>query len=93
MKKKLTLSIERASVALLRKASARRDTSISALIEEFAEELDKKESERPVFSQEFPWLGQPVDADMVREEGYHADQLRRSAAGQGAMKGRKKGKP
>ena len=92
MKKKLTLSIESATVALLRKASARRDTSISALIEEFAEGIRKEESERPLFSKEFPGLGQPVGADMVGEEGYHADQLRKSAAGQGALQARKKGR-
>lgn len=44
MKKKLTLSIDSKKVALLRKASARRDTSISALIEDFADSLEENSS-------------------------------------------------
>jgi phytoene dehydrogenase-like protein len=44
MKTKLTLSIDKARVAALRKASARRSKTISALVEELADELEKKDS-------------------------------------------------
>lgn len=44
MKTKLTLSIDRRKVAMLRKASARRGTSISELVEELAERLDEAPS-------------------------------------------------
>lgn len=40
MKTKLTLSIDRRKVAKLRKASARKGTSISELVENMADELD-----------------------------------------------------
>lgn len=39
---KLTLSVRPEYVALLRKASARKGRSISELVEEFAEKLDKE---------------------------------------------------
>jgi hypothetical protein len=41
MKTKLTLSIDRRKVAKLRKASARRSTSISELVENMADKLDE----------------------------------------------------
>jgi thiamine pyrophosphate-dependent acetolactate synthase large subunit-like protein len=44
MKTKLTLSIDKSKVAALRKASARRSKTISALVEELADELEKKDS-------------------------------------------------
>jgi hypothetical protein len=49
MKTKLTLSIDKKNVALLRKASARRGKTISALVEELAHTLEKEDSaEEPV---------------------------------------------
>ncbi|MDQ3100083.1 MAG: DUF6364 family protein [Bacteroidota bacterium] len=42
MKTKLTLSIDKAKVAALRKASARRSTTISALVEDMADQLEKE---------------------------------------------------
>lgn len=45
MKTKLTLSIDRRKVAMLRKASARKGTSISELVEDLAERLDEAPSE------------------------------------------------
>jgi hypothetical protein len=44
MKTKLTLSIDKKNVALLRKANVHRGKSISALVEELADELEKKDS-------------------------------------------------
>lgn len=44
MKTKLTLSIDKKNVALLRKASARRSKTISALVEELAQTLEKEDS-------------------------------------------------
>jgi len=40
MKQKLTLSVDKAKVALLRRASARKGTSISDLVEVMADKLD-----------------------------------------------------
>jgi len=45
MKTKLTLSIDRRKVAKLRKASARKGTSISELVENMADELDGSPAE------------------------------------------------
>lgn len=41
-KSKLTLSVRREYVAMLRKASARRGSSITELVEEFAQQLDRE---------------------------------------------------
>lgn len=42
MKGKLTLSLDKKRIAKLRKASARRKTSITALVEEFADQLESE---------------------------------------------------
>ena len=47
MKTKLTLSIDRRKVAMLRKASARKGKSISELVENLAEQLDAQKSDEP----------------------------------------------
>ena len=44
MKKKLTLSVDAKKVALLRKAGVRRSKTISALVEDLADELSSKEA-------------------------------------------------
>lgn len=55
MKTKLTLSIDKKNVALLRKASARRSKTISALVEDLAQKLAKEDSE----DEEVPeWLAE-----------------------------------
>jgi len=41
MKGKLTLSLDKKRIAKLRRASIRRKTSITALVEEFADRLDE----------------------------------------------------
>ena len=43
-KRKLTLTVNDRSIALLRKAGARRAKSISAMVEELAEQLAKEDS-------------------------------------------------
>jgi hypothetical protein len=91
MKTKLTLSIDKKRVAQLRKASARRSKSISALIEEIAEQLDKDDSKKRSFKEEFADLiGLPLDPAWVEEDTWQASHLRKSAAGEGAMKELKK---
>jgi len=45
MKQKLTLSLKASRVAMLRKASARKATSISELVEEFAKKADAEPTE------------------------------------------------
>ncbi len=53
MKKKVTLSLDQRTVALLRKASARRAKPMSAIVDELVEELDKKEKAK---EDDFAWL-------------------------------------
>jgi len=48
MKTKLTLSIDRRKVAKLRRASVRRGTSISQLVEQLADQLDDKPTETTI---------------------------------------------
>ena len=44
MKTKVTLSLNKKTVALLRKASARREKPMSAIVDELVEQKDKQES-------------------------------------------------
>lgn len=44
MKKKVTLSLEQRTVAMLRKAGARRAKPMSAIVDELVEALDRKEA-------------------------------------------------
>lgn len=62
MKTKLTLSIDRRKVAKLRKASIRRGTSISEMVENMADKLD----EAP---------GDDTEASILKWAGYLADTL------------------
>jgi hypothetical protein len=43
MKKKVTLSLDQRTVAMLRRAGARRAKPMSAIVDELVEELEKKE--------------------------------------------------
>lgn len=79
MKTKLTLSIDRRKVAMLRKASARRGTSISELVEELAERLDEAPSTAaPVtITQYIGTLELPEEA--FEEESRGGAELRKTA--------------
>jgi hypothetical protein len=62
MKTKLTLSIDRRKVAKLRRASARRGTSISELVERLADSLDNPK-------------GDYAPAGILKWAGFLADKL------------------
>ena len=53
MKTKVTLSLNKKTVAMLRKAGARRAKPMSAIVDELVEELDKRESAK---EDDFAWL-------------------------------------
>jgi len=53
MKKKVTLSLEARTVALLRKAGARREKPMSAVVDDLVEELDRKDAAK---EDDFAWL-------------------------------------
>ncbi|HQV38329.1 MAG: hypothetical protein IPO60_15820 [Flavobacteriales bacterium] len=53
MKKKVTLSLNQRTVAMLRKAGARRAKPMSAIVDELVEELEKKEKAK---EDDFAWL-------------------------------------
>lgn len=53
MKKKVTLSLDQRTVAMLRKAGARRAKPMSAIVDELVEELEKKEIAK---EDDFAWL-------------------------------------
>ena len=53
MKKKVTLSLDQRTVAMLRKAGARRAKPMSAIVDELVEELEKKEKAK---EDDFAWL-------------------------------------
>jgi len=53
MKKKVTLSLNARTVAMLRKAGARRAKPMSAIVDELVEELEKKEKAK---EDDFSWL-------------------------------------
>jgi CRISPR/Cas system CSM-associated protein Csm2 small subunit len=71
MKQKLTLSLEPARVAMLRRASARRSKSISELVEDLAEQLDKMQEEAPAKANILKWKG--FWADKIAPEEFEAD--------------------
>jgi hypothetical protein len=66
MKTKLTLSIDRRKVAMLRKASARRGKSISELVENLADQLDAQKDEEPTVV---------AEPGILKWAGYLADKL------------------
>lgn len=53
MKKKVTLSLNARTVAMLRKAGARRAKPMSSIVDELVEELEKKEKAK---EDDFAWL-------------------------------------
>jgi len=53
MKKKVTLSLEARTVALLRKAGARKEKPMSAVVDDLVEELDRKDAAK---EDDFAWL-------------------------------------
>lgn len=53
MKKKVTLSLNARTVAMLRKAGARRAKPMSAIVDELVEDLDRKEAAK---EDDFAWL-------------------------------------
>jgi len=74
MKTKLTLSIDRRKVAMLRKASARKGKSISELVENLAEQLDEQKNEEPTVVAEpgiLKWAG--YLADKLTPEDFEED--------------------
>lgn len=74
MKTKLTLSIDRRKVAMLRKASARRGKSISELVENLADQLDAQKDEEPTVVAEpgiLKWAG--YLADKLTPEDFEED--------------------
>jgi hypothetical protein len=74
MKTKLTLSIDRRKVAMLRKASARKGKSISELVENLADQLDAQKDEEPTVVAEpgiLKWAG--YLADKLTPEDFEED--------------------
>ena len=70
-KSKLTLSVDRKHVAMLRRASARRGRSITELVEELAESLDK-EKEKPEVLSDFVKRNRGILSGM-KPEAWDAD--------------------
>jgi hypothetical protein len=94
MKQKLTLSLEPARVAMLRRASARRSKSISELVEDLAEQLDKMPVEAPAEANILKWKG--FWADKIAPEEFEADtragaELRKTAAYERMKRSSRKG--
>lgn len=94
MKRKLTLSIEPARISMLRRASARRSKSISELVEDLAEQLDKLPDEEPAEANILKWKG--FWADKITPAEFEADtragaELRKTAAYQQLKRSSRKG--
>ncbi len=72
MKKKVTLSLNQRTVAMLRKAGARRAKPMSAIVDELVEALDRKEAaevEIPVWLKEMgTWLEGKVTQKDLEED-------------------------
>jgi hypothetical protein len=90
MKTKLTLSIDRRKVAKLRKASARKGTSISGLVEDLADRLDEAPSEAPevAITQYLGTLELPDEA--FEEDSRGGAELRKTAYYEQLKKKRKR---
>jgi hypothetical protein len=74
MKTKLTLSIDRRKLSMLRKASARKGKSISELVEQLADRLDEQKNEGPSVVAEpgiTKWFG--YLADKLTPEDFEED--------------------
>jgi hypothetical protein len=70
-KSKLTLSVRKRHIAMLRRASARRGRSITQLVEELAESLDK-EKEKPEELSDFVKRNRGILANL-KPEAWDAD--------------------
>ena len=84
MKTKLTLSIDRRKVAMLRKASARKGKSISELVETLAEKSDEQptaegEGEANILKWRGSWAKQVTEADLEADDRAGAE-LRKTKA-------------
>jgi hypothetical protein len=84
MKTKLTLSIDRRKVAMLRKASARKGKSISELVENLAEKSDEQpaaegEAEANILKWRGFWAKHVTDADFEADDRAGAE-LRKTKA-------------
>jgi hypothetical protein len=66
MKTKLTLSIDRREVAMLRKTCARKGKSISQLVEDLANQLDEQKNDEPTVV---------AEPGILKWAGYLADKL------------------
>ncbi len=74
MKTKLTLSIDRREVAMLRKTCARKGKSISQLVEDLANQLDEQKNDEPTVVAEpgiLKWAG--YLADKLTPEDFEED--------------------
>lgn len=73
-KSKLTLSVDRKHVAMLRRASARRGRSITELVEELAESLDK-EKEKPEELSDFVKRNQGTAVGRLKAADWDRDDM------------------
>jgi hypothetical protein len=86
MKTKLTLSIDRRKVAMLRKASVRKGKSISELVENLAEQLDEQKNEEPTVVAEpgitkwFGYLADKLTLEDFEEDSRGGAELRKTEA-------------
>lgn len=90
MKTKLTLSIDRRKVAKLRRASARKGTSISQLVENMADKLDEEpatQADSPI-SRLFGSLKLPPEA--FEEDSRGGAELRKTEYYERMMKAKRK---
>jgi hypothetical protein len=74
MKTKLTLSIDRRKLAMLRKASTRKGKSINELVENLADQLDEQKNDEPTVVAEpgiLKWAGSL--ADILKPEDFEED--------------------
>jgi len=78
MKTKLTLSIDRRKVAMLRKASARKGSSISELVENMADDLDLERDENSGSNIEQYFGTLKLKPEDFEEEGRAGAELRKT---------------
>ncbi len=81
MKTKLTLSIDRRKVAKLRRASERKGTSISQLVEQLADQLDSQplENAEPGILKWAGYLADKLTLEDFEEDSRGGAELRKTA--------------
>ena len=91
MKRKLTLSLKPSRIAMLRKASAKRSTSISELVEDFALRMDEQPPEGTpgILKWKGFWAKQITAKDFEAKDRAGAE-LRKTEAYERLMSKRKK---